>query len=79
MAGSKINFQVVWGIALFLAGCGVFFRTYLLHEKINAVAGQPVTALFIRVCLYIMGTLLIGGGLKKLHHHYIESKEQTDR
>jgi len=61
---------LVWGWMLLLMGCGVFYRTHQLGFRIDDVAGAPSTALFIRICLYIMGILLVSGGIKKIRRHY---------
>lgn len=67
--GSTLS-GLTWGVLLLLMGCGVFYRTHQLGSQIDAVAGTAATALFIRICLYIMGILLVGGGIKKIRHHY---------
>ncbi|ABW67051.1 hypothetical protein [Desulfosudis oleivorans] len=70
---------LVWGIMLLLMGCGVFYRTHQLIPRIEEIAGAPATALFIRICLYIMGILLAGGGIKKIRHYYSRPRaDQTD-
>ena len=53
-----IRFQLVWGIALILVGGGVFF-------KVEQVELQLVG----RICLYMIGVILIGGGIRKLFVH----------
>jgi hypothetical protein len=30
---------------------------------------------FVRFCFYLMGVILIGGGLKKLYHHFQPSEQ----
>lgn len=79
MTEGKIKAQAVWGIVLCLAGCGVFYRTHQLAETIESLAGRPATALFIRICLYIMGILLLGGGLKKIYHYCFGDTEKLSR
>ena len=53
------RFQLVWGIALILVGVGVFF-------KVEQVEPQLVG----RICLYVIGVILIGGGIRKLYAHF---------
>lgn len=56
---AAIKFQLVWGLALILVGVGVFF-------KVEQVQPQVVG----RICLYIIGVILIGGGIRKLYAHF---------
>lgn len=63
-------FQTIWAWLLILAGLGVFIRTFQQGPMLDSVAGNPSTALFIRICFYIMGILLIGGGIKKLYGRF---------
>jgi uncharacterized membrane protein HdeD (DUF308 family) len=76
MTTPNTKWQIVWGVLLCLAGISVFFRVYQLGPRIDDIAGQPSTALFARICIYIMGFVLIGGGLKKIWHHYLESRKK---
>ncbi len=76
MVEDKKKVQTVWGIVLFLAGCGVFYRVHQLTDKIESIAGQPETALFIRICLYVMGMILVGGGLKKIYKYCFEPRQR---
>ncbi len=62
--------QFVWGIALFLAGIGMFFRIPLLMPQIKANPQFADSIGFIYFCLYFLGILLMGGGIKKLIHTY---------
>ena len=58
--------QTVWGVALVLAGIGVFYRVPQVMPQIEA-AGYFSDALgFVRFCFYFLGTALIVGGAKKL-------------
>lgn len=58
--------QLVWGILLVAVGIAVFFRIPQVMPKL-AEMGQPGAALvFIRICFYIMGIVLVGGGTKKI-------------
>lgn len=58
---------MIWGGLLVLAGLGVFFRTYQQGAVLETIANSSSTALFIRICLYIMSIILIGGGIKKIY------------
>ena len=65
--GLKMNFQFFWGIILLATGIGVFFRIPVVIEKVRAIdqfAGGGIY--FAYFCFYFIGTVLIGGGLKKI-------------
>jgi hypothetical protein len=59
-------FQTLWGVALFLAGLGVFYRTPQIMPKISEFETDSFDLGFIRLCFYIIGVILIGGGIKKI-------------
>lgn len=66
MADNRQSFQTVWGVALVLAGIGVFYRIPQVMPQIEA-AGYFSDALgFVRFCFYFLGAALIFGGGKKL-------------
>ena len=70
MASPAKNFQLVWGIALVLAGLGVFYRIPQVMPRIREITYFSGIMPFIYFCFYLMGALLVGGGLKKLIHIY---------
>ena len=70
MGEQKQATQLIWGLLLVLAGVGVVFRLNSLESELDAIAGQPSTALFIRICIYVMAILLIGGGIRKIRGYY---------
>ena len=70
MGEKKQAAQLVWGVLLVTAGVGVVFRVSFLDSELDAIAGQPSTAVFIRICFYVMAILLIGGGIKKIRNYY---------
>ena len=71
MTEKKVNqVQVVWAIALILAGLGVFYRIPQVMPAIEEIPRFASAAGFIRFCFYFMGIFLIGGGCKKLYHQY---------
>lgn len=67
---NKKVFQLVWGIALVLAGIGVFYRIPQVIPKIEQIKQFSSIMFFIRFCFYFLGVLLIGGGAKKLYDNY---------
>jgi len=63
-------FQIIYGGVLILAGVGVFFRIPQVMPKFEQVASLASSTPFIRICFYLLGIILIGGGLKKIRHNY---------
>jgi hypothetical protein len=66
----KPTIQVIYGIALTLAGIGVFYRIPQVMPKIEQMKQFSSVISFIRFSFYLMGVLLIGGGLKKIYGNY---------
>jgi hypothetical protein len=67
---NKPTLQVIYGIALTLAGIGVFYRIPQVMPRIEQIQQFSSVIGFIRICFYLMGILLIGGGLKKIYENY---------
>lgn len=63
------NAQLVWGAALILMGIAVFFRLPQVVPKLAAMGQSDFTIGFIRVCFYIIGFILVGGGARKMIQH----------
>jgi hypothetical protein len=61
--------QLVWGIALILAGLGVLYRLPQVMPKIMEIPIFAEAPGVIRFCFYFMAVFLIGGGCKKVFHH----------
>ncbi|MGA6927067.1 MAG: hypothetical protein WBY88_15360 [Desulfosarcina sp.] len=62
--------QVIWAVALILAGLGVFYRIPQVMPSIEQIPRFAAASGFIRFCFYFIGIFLIGGGCKKLFQHY---------
>ena len=69
MESKKSTFQTVWGLALLLAGIGVFIRVPQVMPKIETIEQFAQISALIRFSFYFMGALLIGGGAKKLYNN----------
>jgi hypothetical protein len=67
---SKRNFQLIWAGALILMGVAVFFRIPQVMPKLAEMGQSATTIGFIRICFYILGFILVGGGLKKIVDHF---------
>ena len=66
MASTRNNFQLLWGIALVLAGLGVFYRIPQVMPRVREISYFSGIMPFIYFCFYLLGALLVGGGVKKL-------------
>lgn len=75
---SKSNIQLVWGCALVIIGIAVFFRIPQVMPKLIAMGQSSTTVWFIRICFYLIGIVLLGGGIKKINQH-MKKKETDDR
>jgi len=74
MTDKQVNqVQVVWGVALVLAGLGVFYRIPQVMPNIEQIPRFAAASGFIRFCFYFIGVFLIGGGCKKLFGEYRKS------
>lgn len=58
--------QLVWAAALILVGIAVFFRIPQVIPRLVEMGYSTITVWSIRICFYLLGILLIGGGLKKI-------------
>jgi len=70
MNKNKIFIQIVWGIALVLAGIGVFYMIPQKMAQIEKIEQYSSALALIRFCFYLIGVLLIGGGSKKIYDNY---------
>lgn len=69
--------QLIWGVALVLAGAGVFFRIPQVMPKIEKIEWFSSTMFFVRFCFYLLGILLVVGGSKKIYNNYRNLKNQN--
>ena len=67
---NKITVQMIWGVALALAGIGVFYRIPQVMPKIEQIEYFSSAMFYVRFCFYLLGVLLIGGGSKKIYDNY---------
>jgi hypothetical protein len=73
---NKIVVQIIWGIALTLAGIGVFFRIPQVMPRIEQIEQFSSVMFFIRFSFYLLGALLVGGGIKKIYIYYDKLKDR---
>jgi hypothetical protein len=75
---SKNNIQLIWGAALILVGISVFFRVPMVVPKLTAMGLSGATIGFFSVCLYIIGFVLVGGGVRKWIQHFRPEEKSSD-
>ncbi len=78
MTGNKDSIHFVYGIALILVGVGVFFRVPQIMPKVEQIKYFSSVSIFIRLCFYLIGIILIGGGSKKIFRIYKRPDENQD-
>ena len=66
MLRGKNQFQLIWGGVLILAGIAVFFRIPQVMPELGEIGSFSLTLPFIRISLYLLGLLLVAGGIKKI-------------
>ncbi|RJQ83703.1 MAG: hypothetical protein C4519_06420 [Desulfobacteraceae bacterium] len=69
--------QLIWGIALLLAGLGVFVRIPQVMPQIAQLEVFAGATWIIRFCFYLIGIILIGGGLKKIAGYFKASQSAS--
>jgi hypothetical protein len=67
--GSTSPGQLIWGVALVLAGLGVFYRIPQVMPQLATIDHFKGALWIIRLCFYLLGIILIGGGAKKIIRH----------
>lgn len=73
---NKIYFQLTWGFLLALAGVGVFFRIPQVMPKVKTIESFASVIGFVYFCFYLLGFLLILGGVRKIFANYKKLKHQ---
>ena len=69
--------QLVWGIALILAGIGVFFRIPYVMPKVEKIQQFADAIFFIRMSFYLLGILLVSGGAKKIFDYTPKNEDKN--
>ncbi len=59
--------DLIWGVLLTIAGIGVFIRvSYVMPQIVKTSSFASDSSWFIRFSFYLIGIILIGGGIKKI-------------
>ena len=75
---TKSNLQLIWGAALVVVGIAVFFRIPQVMPQLAQMGQSATTIGFIRICFYLMGILLVGGGTKKIIQHFRQQESRPE-
>lgn len=78
MDKENLYFQIGWGIVLVLMGVAVIFHVPQQMERIAQLKEFESVPFFIRFCFYLLGVLLIGGGVQKIVKTYREMRKRQD-
>jgi hypothetical protein len=65
-AQPKNKIQLIWGVALLVVGIAVFFRVSQVMPQIAEIPQFSSVLIFIRISFYIIGFVLVGGGVRKI-------------
>jgi steroid 5-alpha reductase family enzyme len=67
---SKNYVQLIWGSALAVVGAAVFFRIPQVMPQLAQMGLSGTTLWAVRISFYLMGFLLIGGGVRKIIQYF---------
>jgi hypothetical protein len=70
MERNKAIFQVVWGVLLLLMGVLLFLQVPQVMARIAQIEHFVSIKWIIRIMVYLIALLLIGGGGRKLYENY---------
>jgi len=71
---NKNKVQLIWGAALVLMGVGVFFRVPTVVQRMSDSFELDSALYFLRFSFYLIGIILIGGGIKKIQKFWPSKK-----
>ena len=70
MDKSKAIFQAIWGVLLLLMGILLFFQVPEVMERIAQIEYYASIKWIIRIIVYVIAVILIGGGGRKIYENY---------
>ncbi len=74
----KNTTQLVWGAALMAVGIAVFFRIPQVVPKLVELGMSAASVGFARICFYLIGCMLVGGGANKIIQSIREKRVSVD-
>jgi hypothetical protein len=69
MEKNKAMMQLIWGVLLALMGTALLVRSPQVTGRIIQIEYYAPVKWFIRIILYLIGLMLIGGGSSKIYTH----------
>ena len=72
---------MIWGILLTLMGVALFLQVPQVMERIAQIEYYAAVNWFIRIIVYLIAVMLIGGGAKKIYDNFriLTSESSDDR
>jgi hypothetical protein len=67
---SRAKIQIIWGVALVLAGIGVLYRIPQVVPQLAQIEQFASAIGFIYFCCYFIAVTLIIGGGRKFYQNY---------
>ena len=74
MDKSKAVYHVVWGALILLMGVLLFIQVPQVMERITQIEYHRFVLWFIRIIIYLIAVLLIGGGARKIYENWKQLK-----
>ena len=76
MNTGRSQVQLIWGIALVLAGIGVIFRIPQVIPQLKQLEQFAAGIGFITFCAYFIAVALIVGGGRKIYRYWHDSNQK---
>jgi len=70
MDKNKATFQLIWGVLLVLMGIALFVQVPQVMERIVQIEYYAAIKWFIRIIIYLIAVMLVGGGARKIYDNY---------
>ena len=69
MDRNKAIFHVIWGALLLLMGVMLIIQVPQVMERVTRIEYHRFVVWFIRIIVYLIALLLIGGGGRKIYEY----------
>ena len=75
----KNHFQLVWAGVLMSVGVAVFLEIPRKMSQLNQLYQSPAKIWAFKICFYLVGILLVGGGIRKtVQYFFLNSQHNPD-